>query len=267
MRIIFFWLCCFSGALFANIATIEKFSQARLPKLDSNTLVVFDVDDTLTVCEDALLQVSNREFFKKHAHIDQSRKGEIFSILLGQATARVLDPKSVEYIRFLQKSGAKVIACTAAPFGKIGSIENFGQQRLEKLREFGFDFSKTAPVAGEVSFSSDGGQKMLCNQGIVFTSLEEKGPALKRFFSAIGWTPKRIVFFDDKRSFLESVEKMAEREKIEFWGYEYTYASQLQSEFDPQVALFQCQKLVEEGKWFSDAEAKQALFGVECYAR
>jgi hypothetical protein len=93
-------------------------------------------------------------------------------------------------------------------------------------------------------------------KGIVFTNTVSKGQALNAFLKYAQFTPKKIIFIDDKRKYLESVEEIASAHNIPFMGIEYTAAHDIQGEpLNEKRADLQYDVLKKEKKWISDIEA------------
>lgn len=71
--------------------------------------------------------------------------------------------------------------------------------------------------------------------GILFANGRNKGACLISFLHQIGYTPKRILFIDDKQASLKSVEEV-EKEGITFLGLRYTCADSIVRSFDALLA-------------------------------
>ena len=96
--------------------------------------------------------------------------------------------------------------------------------------------------------------------GIIFTSAVSKGQALRAFLHYTGISPKKIIFVDDKRTHLESVEEIATSDNISCTGIEYTAASDIPaSPLNEKRADLQYKVLEKENKWISDSEADALL--------
>jgi len=96
-------------------------------------------------------------------------------------------------------------------------------------------------------------------KGVIFSASTPKGIVLKAFLKHINWKPKRIFFIDDNSRFMKSMEKAANALGIEFIGFLYSGAYQVESTFDLNVARLQSTYLNEHGKWISEKEAKKLL--------
>ena len=80
------------------------------------------------------------------------------------------------------------------------------------------------------------------------------------FLQYAGIAPKKIIFVDDKRKHLESVEEIAKSHDIPFIGIEYTAAGDIPaSPLNEKRADLQYKVLEKEKKWISDSEADALL--------
>src|SRR5579871_3306955 len=114
----------------SNLDCIEK----ELETLDSDSLVLFDVDSTLIIPDDAILRPSNENFLKKLLggnYVQNLPTGlrYIFREILLNATHSLVDNDSISCIQRLQERGVPVIAFTAAPRGKVGEIASVADWR------------------------------------------------------------------------------------------------------------------------------------------
>lgn len=130
-----------------QITTIKSFAEVDFNAIDTNTLVVFDVDETLIQPIDSY---SINEFtpqgnaFKKQlfeSHPEIKDWDEYMDILIKQVQRPLLEPMVIEKINALQKRGVIVIACTGLNTGKYGSYDRLERWRYEHLASFGFEGS------------------------------------------------------------------------------------------------------------------------------
>lgn len=104
--------------------------------------------------------------------------------------------------------------------------------------------------------SAKSGSVPLFKKSIVFTSSVSKGESLKTFLAYAGLSPRKIIFIDDKKKHIESVEKIVESLEIPFVDIEYTAVKDAKVEpLNKARAAFQFEFLEKEHKWFSDQEA------------
>ena len=248
-----------------RIASIDFFSeiQEELANADSNTLVIFDVDDVLITYNDMVLRPCGMRFLPTSwKNIDPKEIPYLISIMLNEGKIILVDPSAPQLINNLEGRGVKAIALTAARTGKFGVIESMEDWRLKVLKQFNIDFSGSFPKTQTIYFG-DGAKKeknySLFKDGILFLGDEEatKGSLLVQFLEKIQWKPKKVLFIDDKMSQVTSVETALNEAKIPFQGYQYRGAEQLPGKLDAQVAEVQFSVLRKEHKWLSDSEAKK----------
>lgn len=133
-----------------------------------------------------------------------------------------------ELIRELQAQGYPILALTAR-----GTI--YESLTLRELDQVGIDFSVTA-ISGdrfELCFES----KALYADGILFATLfNKKGDVLKEFFRTTGFVPKRIIFVDDKMTYIKDLEVLCNTLGIDYCGFRYGATDMRVKNFDLQKA-------------------------------
>lgn len=83
----------------------------------------------------------------------------------------------------------------------------------------------------------------LYKYNIIFTSNNDKGETLLRFLDELNYHPQRIIFFDDKLYHVQSVEKAALSRNIDYVGIRYSGCDEYINHFDPVKADIQLQML------------------------
>lgn len=153
--------------LLTSIATSHQISSfqeaaAELEQLDSDALVVFDVDQVLITNQDALLTAAgdalrNQLIFEEMSSMSpQQLKHASKLILLAflSPQKRLVENTTPDLIRSLQKRGIKVIALTHCRTGSYGDLPSVEQWRIDELKSFGIDFSWAFPEAKRVVLHS-----------------------------------------------------------------------------------------------------------------
>ncbi len=235
-----------------DLSSIERELQNAGPE----TLVLFDVDATLIVPDDAILRPQNEPFLHELLGGDKIQNlptgvRYVFREILLSAPHSLVDERSPALLRTLQERGILVAAFTGAPRGKIGKIDSVADWRIEELKRYGFDFNWDL---GVIELPKSPGKQFspLFKSGSLFSSLHDKGETLENFLKAIGWTPKRIVLIDDQMEHVKSVGKVAEKLGVEYLGFHYTAAAELPCELDSERARFQVRHFIDQGEWISD---------------
>lgn len=248
-----------------GIIAIESFNdiQSELDRADKDTLVIFDVDDVLITYNDMVLRPCGAHFRPASwKDIDPKEIPYLISIMLNEGKIILIDPSAPKLANKLKSRGVKTIALTAARTGKFGVIENAEDWRLKILKQFNLDFSKSFPKNNMIYFN-DGIKKennySLFKDGILFLGDEKstKGALLVQFLDKIQWKPKKVIFIDDKMSYLSSVEMALNEAEIPFQGYQYKGAEKLPGKLNEQTAEVQFIYLRKDHKWLSDSEAKK----------
>jgi len=261
---------CFAEIIQANDITII---QKALKSADKDTLVIFDVDDVLLIPKDQILLAQNKKYLeelnsKLEQSVGQENANVFYSIIFQQRQNGPVDAKKSEVISGLQAKGIKVLALTNCFTGKFGNIKSMEDWRYGELSKNDYHFDRSWPTLKAKIFEKtmDNGLSPKSNsnptffKGIVFTNSVSKGEALQAFLKYANFTPKKIIFIDDKKKHLETVENITLAHNIPFVGIEYTVANQIQNEsLNTKRADLQYEILENEKKWISDSQADALL--------
>lgn len=195
-----------------SLAEITKTSELvpielALKQADSETLVVFDVDDVLLMPNDQILKKHNKHYLDEIERKIEKQLGEsaaqvLYSIIFIQRHNSPVDEKIIKLISRLQADGIKILAlinCFTGKFGKNASMEDW---RINELRRIGYDFGKSwgglAPqnfkglLKREHGLSAESSLHPAFKNGAMFTTSVSKGEALKAFLAYAQFMPKRI---------------------------------------------------------------------------
>jgi len=241
-----------------NLSLLEE----KVGGFNSDTLVLFDVDNTLIMLSDAVLQPQGKQLSKSLISKIQNWTNTIKypdGFLLGKvllaAKWDVVDPKNVPLIQQLQERNIPVLAFTGAGTKKVGEIESFADFRIEQLERHGFNFKKTLNLPDDFQFANE----VLLKSGVLFCSEQSKGDVLKTFLKEFQLSPQKIVFIDDRKDFIESVEEAMSEIGIECFCIHYTAIENTSVILDEKIAEFQFHHLFENGEWLSDEHANAHL--------
>lgn len=198
--------------LFIEVASIQE-AEPYLLKNSSGTLIIFDIDSTLTTPTDAYLR---RQAIQRHKHIYQhyvlpltKNQKRIFNhLLVLQSPSQLVEEGVPILIRKIQDLGLKTLAFTASKIGPVGEVvPSFPEWRYKELQRLGINFSSTYP--GKVLFQDlpdFGGDITGMEKGIVYCGHQvKKGDLLKHVLQQLKHIPEKIIFIDDKRENLESL--------------------------------------------------------------
>ncbi|MGE5196479.1 MAG: DUF2608 domain-containing protein [Anaerolineae bacterium] len=250
----------FTPLCFAEILETTRIEDIR-GAIDSDTVVFFDMDDTIS---DSTLSVGSgtwRHYLKdkikmwqKKADIIPSFNLHNFLVLLAakKIAIKPVEEATVELISDLQKKGVGIFCLTARGSSKWYSttIEGIDELTKRQLQSIGVDFSKTAIPAQWRSLD-----RAIFLDGIFLAANEEKGLFLEKIFNRLGTWPRSVIFIDDKRDQIESVEEALAKRDISFKGFWYRLAEANHSDFDPLAAAFQLEAFLFEDRLLSDEQA------------
>jgi len=270
---IFMILTCFYNTCFADIIQTNdtKIIEKTIASIDQDTLVIFDVDDVLIMPKDQILQSHHREYINKldtFLFASEQEYEDLWSIIFAQRQSIPVDPKMINMMTTLQSKGIKVIALTHAMTGKFGYITSMKDWRYNELIRHGYDFKKSWKNTQDKTFNGlEKSSNRLASEislppmffkGIIFTEID-KGETLEAFLTHYKLRFKKIIFIDDKKKNLESVEKTVSKLNIAFVGIEYTAAVMQTEPLNEKRAELQFQVLGKQRKWLSDSEADALL--------
>lgn len=268
---IFVILTSFHSTCFAEIIQTNdiKIIEQTLQSVDTDTLVIFDVDDVLMHPKDQILKTKNADACSKvlkklKQQVGKNKIQEVTSIVLLTRKNSPVDPRMISLIENLQKNSIKVLALTNCATGKFGLIPNTEDWRIAELRKNGYYFDKSWQNLKDINLKSlmkvTNDANPIYKAGIVFVDqTSEKGPVLNTFLTYSATKPKKIIFIDDKFNNLASVEEFSKQHSIEFVGIEYTKTLEGDGVLNSDIAALQFDILEKEKKWLSDAEADALL--------
>jgi hypothetical protein len=207
--------CSLFKSEFTEITSITQ-AEDVLFQADKNTLVVFDIDQTLInpAIKFAQPRYQHDKIFQKYRaeleqYLEERRKidpfyGEIFESKIWQSSFELVEPKTLDIIKDLQARGIKIVALTSTQPGRFGIVDRMDIERSRNLKSVGIDFSTSFKDQGVdlKGLKTYRGNYPTYYKGIICPALNAgntKGTALVAFFDAIQWTPKRVIFFDDSK--------------------------------------------------------------------
>ena len=230
---IFLMIPLFLRAQIIEIMNLQEVYQY----LDSQTLVVLDIDNTLI---EPVQELGSNQWFENRIkeYISYGMdKGDALEKALREWTAiqsitkvKTVEPETTRIVKDLQEKGHTVIGLTTRGLG----ISTCTVQQLESVK---IDLTTTSPTNEELFFMNERG--VLFRGGILFTAATHKGLALKKFLETIGFQPGSVLFINDKRSHLMPVEQVCNEDQIPFKGLRYGYLDEKVKNFRKQIAEVQ----------------------------
>lgn len=248
-----------------SIQKIHSFSEVDFDAIQSGTLVIFGIDDTLIRPTDTYLL---HEHMPPPLLIEYIPPGKIFQrsviqshpgvqnwdtlarIMLLEAPRPLIEPMIIQKINDLIKRDIRVIACTDGfIYGSVFSLK----WQYEHLKSLGFQGSygdQVFEIRGVVS--SPGFYK-----GVLSAAFEATSGVLGAFLDHMHLHPKEIVIFGDNRPILKSIQEECQKRGIAFQGY--LYKNSASKPWDEALIQFQINYLVKHQKWLTDEVAKEMM--------
>lgn len=229
---------------------------------DVQTLITFDVDDTLIADTDVMardLKFSTwfkiRAILRHPSLIFKTRQEWFASIIFQQAERLVFDQDIVHIIKQLRERGCMVVALTAIESGSFGVIDHMPKWRADMLQRFGLDFR--GPFS-DVIFDElpEYNRNYPClYQGVLCANAQPKGLVLAAFLDRYHLKPARIISFDDGACALASIARVCEQRGIAFAGYQCLGAKKLPGSWCDDRAFVQLDYVMKYGRWLNDKQA------------
>jgi hypothetical protein len=250
---------CFFSMHFLNLHNHDKqlFSSAKirstivetnsiidiLPYVaQPNTLVIFDIDNTLAaphgyVGSDQFTTYLLQQYLAEGMN-EQEALNEVLPIVF-EATYYVhlfpLEKETLPVLHYLKEHNIPMIALTSR------SIE-IADRTHEQLAEAGI-FLQAPPVFNRQIYCNYE-VPALYKDNIIFCAKNDKGIVLMHIFEEFNYFPDKIVYVDDKISYIISLEKECLKNNIYFIGIRYGYSDQQVKNFDPTKAQKEYEKLM-----------------------
>ena len=264
-----FWLIILHFLAATNMTTYAQITQitdlhpleSSIKNLDTDTLVIFDVDHVLIMPTDEYSL--NRNPYRRQLWQDlKLRSSEedfkfLRSIAVSSAKWRLVDPNIITILSDLNNKNIPTVALTSLATGKFRIVEKMEDLRIKELQSVEIDFTNLTPFQGELSINelkNIHGIPML-KAGIILTAEVDKAKVLEYILRQKNYYPKKVVFIDDQLNNLESLEKLCAKLKIKFEGFHYTAVSLMTtSVVDEQLEKLRFEILEKEHRWLSYKE-------------
>ena len=249
------------------------------------TLVLFDVNDVLLAPDDAILskpyrQKAMQKIRKMHqldqvSHVegvhpvlqDDPQVTETFMDIWVKSHIDVVDQEGPRAIERIQALGYHALGLTNGITGKIGDVSDMVEYRTEELYRLGYHFKSSIGQnglrLGEEPLVGNGAP--VYQDGIIYTSGLPKGPILGVFLRSLSFSPKRIVFVDDKKGNLASVAAFCHQYGIEFLGIHFKAidVKTQDQEWEERVSNCQFDYYEKFHQWLPDAEVRKSRCYIE----
>ena len=219
---------------FKKISSYDEVAHI-LEAIDDNTLVLFDIDDTLIVSQSKLFWVKLVERValgikkvtpetlkeKLKPYFDQYENW-FMAKLKSKENPIVIEPHIPAIIKSLQDRGIRVMALTSLHTGSYHNITSLPEWRYQKLKNLGIDFSNAdIPDTEFTELPKKNGHYPQLYHGMLLTNFVSKGTVLGAFLDLMRWRPSQVIYFDNHKWQISSVAKEMHKRTIPFRGYEY----------------------------------------------
>lgn len=233
----YFLVCAYLPYLDAQVIEIAHF-QEMIPHASAETLIIFDIDDTLLIPAQML---GCDEWFstQMQSHINEGMTAQDAlekSLAEWEAVRHLTQMELVEegidrVVQELQQNGYPAIGLTTQGLA-------LATRTVQHLHKHNLDLTVTSPLKADHYFLIRG-HGVLFRNGILFTAGTHKGEAFLKWLKASGFTPKKIIFVNDKELPLRELEEAAQQLQIEYVGLRYTYCDQKKITFRKEIADYQ----------------------------
>ncbi len=214
---LFFLLTC-PFFLISQIHEIKTLKELY-PHLKKETLIVFDLDNTLL--EPAQDLGSDQWFDNKRGFY--KKQGLSSQIAFEKTFDEYHQIQSVTDVRLVEKDTLKVFQ-KAAEKNQMMALttrdDSLSYTTIRQLGKLNLVF-KNPPVPQETYVYTDRG--LLYREGVFFTAGAHKGKAFLAFLKKTNLKPKAVLFINDKLEPLKELEEACLKNQIDFTGLRYGY--------------------------------------------
>lgn len=264
---------------FQKITTGKELEFQIQRNVTCQTLVIFDVDYVLITPKDKIFRFCGeqnglrQQLFKNLKKVTQEKykilnekkvplSDFLMSVIIKTSRIEAVDQLITHLITKLKKQNIPVIALTQNLSGPIGQIASQSEKKINDLKEVGIDLTNTmfgSDVIVLNNVSSNLGLHPVYDRGVIFANSVKKGEVLKAFLEAQNFTPKNIIFIDDRQECLESVDAATKTLGIPYVGLQFTQLSERGETVDKALAEYQFHVLLEQEVWLDDAAAEKEI--------
>lgn len=217
--------------LLCDVITIEKIEQieSKIALVDKDTLVVLDIDYTLTQPSYPAFQYgnfkANYEFVKNTMQLVSDKRSEFSTAIATSSEGVLIEMNAPLVIENLRKKGAKVLLLSAILTGEWANISDVMEWRVQNIKKIGI-ISDDFGIVGKLKFHNIQSYRENfpeISNGILLTNgeLVTKAEVLNELLKKMQWKPKQIIFVDDSRKNIEEMRNYTSENGIDFFGYEY----------------------------------------------
>lgn len=246
----------FIGLLFvlkaqATISELASYIQMDLSQLDQDTLVIFDIDNTL-LRQDSMIGTHQwGDYIRERAirrGVDTKAASELQHKLFGELQPHLntvpVENKILEILKILTDKKIPHFALTAR--GAV--IQDVTVKQVQSLNH---NFAQSFPTQKDLSLLNG-----YLREGIIFSGSTPKGELLKVILENSVHKPTKVIFVDDRGYNLESVEASLKDYPVELTSYRYGGADSYVKNFNPVIADLVYSFFIETQLVITDTEAE-----------
>lgn len=230
--------------------------RATLPAILPQTLVIYDLDNTLirptqTLGSDQWF----RDLFDRakasgatEKEANRAAVGPWVKVQKATAVATV-EAESPAIVSELQKSGHFVMGLTARP-------DSLADTTFKQLKSVGYRLDAHPPVREDLDvLNSQGAVAAHFSRGVIFVGpAGDKGQVLVEFLRKTGLDPQSIVFVDDRSGNTESVSRALSGAPYPHTEFRYGAADAWVKSYDSALAQRQWEHFEKTGRLLRDEE-------------
>lgn len=207
---------------------IKNINEALLFVDKTIDIAFFDIDNTIIANEgEANLSrwacALEKYIINSYAQKDNLMTKKELSSLVSKYIVQYIErmkPKLVEaevvnLIRHIHSLNIPIIGLTGRPLGTE-------HKTFEQLKMFDIDFSGHSFEHKKIVFDSNE-YPALFEYGIVTCNNNNKGVLMRQFIQKVEINPRKIMFIDDDKGFMEEVHEELQLTEIELIGLRYSY--------------------------------------------
>lgn len=241
------------GTLRAQIIEIDDIMQVSC-HIDQNTLVLFDIDNTVIELPQILGTPQwFSDFYKKQINVgithDKAMEAavKIYIQVNERSEAKPCDCRTPKIIQKLQNKGMIVLALTSRDNG-------LSHTTVRQLNSVGVNFN----IGRFKNFQRklNQGKRSKVENGIIYAGGKNKGNCLKEFFTVAHWIPAKVVFVDDQLKSVQEVEMSFSETNIAYIGIRYGFLDQKIKAINSKIHEIQLEHFNKTHELLSDKEAE-----------
>lgn len=245
-----FFLIVFALNGFSKVEETNSMKTA-LSTADTQSLVILDLDNTVMKTVQTLgsdqwfeyqLERTVAELIKSGlSQADGKERGLRETLALWKQVQRTtkmipVEESTPELLARTQKAGIRIMGLTARP-------TDLSETTQKQLKSMGVDLGAETLFKGEITLTENTDVNYVAGfrGGILFSGNNKKGGMLVRLLAdpRVTFKPSKIIFVDDKKRNVDSVEESLEKAGIPHVSYRYGAADSEVKAFNPEIAAVQ----------------------------